>query len=65
MLAPGGGEKAPDVRAAAAQGVSGGGGALPYASQIQRSFGGYDISNVQAHTDEAAAKASASMGANA
>jgi hypothetical protein len=65
MLAPGGGEKAPDVHAAAAQGVSGGGGALPYAAQIQRSFGGYDISNVQAHTDAAAAKASASMGANA
>jgi hypothetical protein len=65
MLAPGGGQKASDVQAAAAEGVSGSGGSLPHADRIQRSFGGYDISNVQAHTDAAAANASASMGATA
>ncbi len=66
MLRPGGGAPRPgDVQEAAASGMSGGGGSLPYAQQIQRSFGGYDISNVQAHTDAAAANASASMGAAA
>jgi hypothetical protein len=48
MLAPGGAPNTQDVHAAAARGVSGAGGALPHAAQIQRSFGGYDISNVQA-----------------
>jgi hypothetical protein len=65
MLAPDGGRQGADVHAAAAAGLSRAGGALPYASQIQRSFGGYDVSNVQAHSDEAASAASASMGASA
>jgi|GEM_PF-2934471 len=54
-----------NVHEAAAKGIAGGGGALPHAEQIQRSFGGYDISNVTAHTDSAAATASAEMGADA
>lgn len=61
----GGGAGGADVHAAAAHGISGGGGALPHGDAIQRSFGGYDISQVQAHTDSAAAAGSASMGADA
>jgi|GEM_PF-3335870 len=64
MLAP----EAPsgrDVHAAAAEGISGGGGALPHKEKIQQSVGGYDISNVQAHTDGAAAGGAAAMGADA
>ena len=61
----GGGEEAPQVHDAAAHGISGGGGAMPHASQIQRSFGAYDISHVTAHTDSAAAEGSAARGAEA
>jgi hypothetical protein len=61
----GGGEDASEVHAAAAQGISGSGGALPHAAQIQRSFGAYDVSHVTAHTDSAAAAGSAAMGAEA
>lgn len=53
------------VHAAAAHGISGGGGAMPFASRIQQSFGGHDISHVQAHTDSAARQGSAAMGAEA
>jgi hypothetical protein len=53
------------VHAAAAEGVRSGGGALPYGDRIQRSFGGYDISNVIAHTGAAAQHAASAMGANA
>lgn len=53
------------VHAAAAHGISGGGGSMPFASQIQQSFGGYDISHVQAHTDSAAKQGSSAMGADA
>jgi len=59
------GPKAGDVHEAAAQGIAGGGASLPHGGQIQHSFGGYDISNVTAHTDSAAARANAAMGADA
>ncbi len=54
-----------DVHAAAAHGISGSGGALPHADRIQQSFGTYDLSNVTAHTDSAAAEGSVAMGAEA
>jgi len=53
------------VHAAAAHGISGSGGSMPHASTLQQAFGGYDISQVQAHTDSAAAQGSAAMGADA
>ncbi len=69
MLAPvqrhGGGEDSGQVHEAAARGISGGGSAMPFASQIQKSFGGHDISGVKAHTDGNAVQASADMGAAA
>jgi len=70
MLVPpvqrhGGKTETGSVHAAAAHGISGGGGALPHGGPIQQSFGGYDISNVTAHTDGAAAQATTAMGADA
>gem|GEM_PF-5503871 len=53
------------VHQAAAHGISGGGGKLPDADKIQKSFGGHDISNIQAHTSVPAAEASRAMGADA
>src|SRR5882724_1710948 len=44
-----------DVHTAAAQGISGSGGALPHGDTIQRLFGRHDVGNIQAHTDAAAA----------
>jgi hypothetical protein len=49
----------------AAAGVQGAGHKLPYYDRIQASFGDHDLSNVQAYTDSAAAKANANMGAHA
>ncbi len=60
-----GGGRQDAVHEAAAAGIAGAGGALPHAAQIQRSFGGYDLSNVTAHTDGAAVQANAAMGADA
>ncbi len=54
-----------DVHAAAAAGIAGPGGALPFADVIQRSFGAHDISAIQAHVGGPAAAASAAMGAEA
>jgi len=67
MLAPDGAGlgRAPSVHEAAALGTSGAGAKLPDADKIQQSFGGYDISNVQAHTDNAATQGSRAMGADA
>ena len=67
MLAPEGGKRGrmPSVHEAAAHGISGAAGKLPDADKIQQSFGGYDISNVQAHTSGAAHEASRAMGADA
>jgi Domain of unknown function (DUF4157) len=53
------------IHAAANVGTSGGGGPLPYAEPIQRSFGRHDVSGVVAHTDTAAADAARAMGASA
>lgn len=55
----------PDVHDTAAAGVAGSGNALPHGSQIQDSFGGHDISGVQAHIGGPAAAASEAMGADA
>jgi len=54
-----------DVHQAAALGISGSGGPLPHLDAIQRSFGRHDVSQVQAHTDGAAAAGAAAMGAEA
>ncbi len=54
-----------DVHSAAADGISGASSSLPHAGAIQKSFGHHDVSNIQAHTDSKAAKASESMGAEA
>ncbi len=59
------GSGASAVRSAAAKGISGSGGSLPFASQIQSSFGGHDVSSVQAHTGGAASAANKAMGSNA
>ncbi|MCA9515408.1 MAG: hypothetical protein KC635_10725, partial [Myxococcales bacterium] len=52
MHGGGGGEA--DVHAAAAEGIAGSGGAIPHAAAIQRSFGGHDVSGIQAHVGGAA-----------
>ncbi len=70
MLSPvqrhgGGGPSNEDVHAAAATGIASGGGPLPHADKIQQSFGGHDISAVQAHTGAAAQSANQAMGAEA
>ncbi|HET9625577.1 MAG TPA: DUF4157 domain-containing protein [Kofleriaceae bacterium] len=54
-----------DVHAAAARGTAGAGGQLPHLDAIQRSFGRFDVSGVQAHTGGAAHEASVAMGARA
>jgi len=66
MLSPNGPQDgASSVQAAADKGISGSSGALPHASTIQQSFGGYDISNIQAHLGPAADAGAAAMGAQA
>ena len=54
-----------DVSSLADQGTSGAGGSLPYASQIQDSFGKHDISSIRAHTGADARAATSGMGAEA
>jgi hypothetical protein len=53
------------VRHAAEAATSGAAGSLPHQEAIQRSFGKHDVSSVKAHTDEAAARGAAAMGAEA
>jgi hypothetical protein len=53
------------VKTAAAEGVSGSAGALPFLSLIQKAFGRHDVSSVRAHTDGAAAAGARAMGAEA
>ena len=53
------------VQQAAAQGVSGSGGRLPFLSTIQKSFGQHDVSSVSAHVGGGAAEACKSIGAEA
>jgi hypothetical protein len=55
-------QPAADVHTVAASGVAGSGGALPYASAIQHSFGHHDVSGIRAHTGSAAQEANAAMG---
>ncbi len=61
----GGAGGADQVHAAAAQGIAGGGGAMPHGDTIQAAFGGHDISGIQAHTGGAAQQANQAMGAEA
>ena len=61
----GSGRETEGVHQAAAQGIAGGGGAVPHLSAIQQSFGGVDVSGVKAHTDAKAGEASRAMGASA
>ena len=53
------------VQQAAAQGVSGSGGALPFLSIIQKSFGQHDVSGVSAHVGGGATAACKTIGAEA
>ncbi|MEZ4361543.1 MAG: DUF4157 domain-containing protein [Kofleriaceae bacterium] len=53
------------VHLIAADGVAGGGGALPHLEAIQRSFGHHDVSGVRAHVGGAAALAAEELGARA
>lgn len=53
------------VHEAAAAGIAGGGGALPYGEAIAASFGRHDISDVSAHVGGPAEAACDAMGANA
>jgi hypothetical protein len=53
------------VQDLAAQGTAGTGGALPHGDRIQQAFGRHDVSDVSAHTDDAAAAAARGMGAEA
>jgi len=63
--APGLGPTTRDVQAAAAHGTQGTGGSLPHRATIQQLFGRHDVSNIQAHTDDAAREGAAAMGAQA
>ncbi len=61
-----GGAPTTSVDEAAAHAVSGAAHALPFAAQIQASFGAaHDISRIKAHTDEAATRGAHAMGAHA
>ena len=49
----------------ASAGLEGSGGAVPFADQIQQSFGSHDISGVKAHTGSRASKANEKIGGKA
>ena len=53
------------VHAAAAQGIATPAQALPFADQVQRSFGDHDVSSIQAHVGMDAAASAQHMGARA
>lgn len=62
----GGARQSPEgVRAAAAEGVRGSGGALPHLDRISAAFGGHDVSGVSAHVGGTARAASREIGASA
>jgi len=67
--APGGGGAAAGnpraAQAVAEKGLSGGGGGLPHAAAIQRSFGKHDVSQIQAHSGPEAKAATQELGAKA
>ena len=54
-----------DVQRLAAEGTRGSSTSLPHLDRIQHSFGGHDVSNVQAHVGGAAKTAAEGMGASA
>jgi len=60
-----GARSAASLHATAAEGVRGGGSAMPYAQTIQARFGRHDVSDVRAHVGGEATRASAAMGAMA
>lgn len=60
-----GGDSTEQVHRAAESGLSGGGGAMPFADRIQESFGSFDVSGIRAHTGGAAQKANEQMGSMA
>jgi hypothetical protein len=60
----GGGDRA-GVHSAAAHGTEGSGGAMPFMSQLQQSFGRHDVGAVQAYTGSAASQANAAIGSEA
>jgi|GEM_PF-1615476 len=53
------------VHETAQRGVAGGGSTLPHLDAIQRAFGPHDVSQIQAHTGDQAARASNDIGAQA
>jgi hypothetical protein len=53
------------VHTTAEKGTRGAGGAMPFQSQIQASFGRHDISGIKAHTGSEAREANTSMGSMA
>jgi hypothetical protein len=53
------------VHQAAATGISGSSGTLPFLSDIQRGFGHHDVSGIEAHTDGAASEGARAMSAEA
>ncbi len=58
-------QQSSDVHAHAEAGTKGGGGSLPHLDAIQQSFGGHDVSSVQAYQGGDAAAACEGMGAEA
>lgn len=65
QMARGPARPAADVQAIAAEGVSGGGSTLPHLDTIQASFGGHDVSGVDAHVGGSAGQAAKAIGAEA
>jgi hypothetical protein len=58
-------EEPAQVHAAAARGTATSASRLPFADQIQRAFGHYDVSGIQAHVGPEAAASARAMGARA
>src|SRR4051794_1700064 len=58
-------QNAQHVHSAAAEGTSGSGSELPHLNAIQKSFGRYDVSHVQAYTGSKAAAANKTLGSQA
>jgi hypothetical protein len=53
------------IRPSAAHALGGAGGPLPFLERIQAAFGRFDVTQVRAHTDAAAAEGTAAIGARA
>ena len=58
-------ESKEQLKNTAQEGIQGTGRALPFLSQIQKSFGQYNISSLVAHTDDSASQANKKMGSEA